>query len=376
MTSGGPNIERVIAEAYIKAAEVVLDARIVGSSKRGLPQPQKRAWFNLEVPEVEPAATTALERWRREAGLPLVLELARLSPSTVYKRLVITLRSLYTYLRLLPAYRMYRACKRQRGANFTLGYRLHSTLPGRAAGASSARRLQSFRFGGVDTPYGQFRISVDYQPASTVTILEQTTSPPPLPQIIADYLGASGGGEGGAPLRHAIAAAPPMLEYPAASMGGGGDEADVLPFALDEGAPSPIKPRSPAPGAASDAAEQLPISAAPGTAPSARVAGAAAPAPAVDTDAAVGAFVRLIQEAPPLRLHSSGPPTRPGSADFAAGRAGAAAPGTSSGSDSSGATCLSDGRGLTLQAGLRQFSRIKERLRQKGIPVGPCPAEA
>lgn len=30
--------------------------------------------FNLEVPEVEPAATTALERWRREAGLPLVLE--------------------------------------------------------------------------------------------------------------------------------------------------------------------------------------------------------------------------------------------------------------------------------------------------------------
>lgn len=234
------------------------------------------------------------------------------------------------------------------------------------------------------------------------------------------------------------AAAPPMLEYPAASMGGGGDEAgevgcaagwpglasavpealllvacdprllglccviyalhqlacpgvimlnpalppwfhhfaDVLPFALDEGAPSPIKPRSPAPGAASDAAEQLPISAAPGTAPSARVAGAAAPAPAVDTDAAVGAFVRLIQEAPPLRLHSSGPPTRPGSADFAAGRAGAAAPGTSSGSDSSGATCLSDGRGLTLQAGLRQFSRIKERLRQKGIPVGPCPAEA
>jgi len=176
------------------------------------------------------------------------------------RRLVITLRSLYTYLRLLPAYRMYRACKvgagqlcggadvqverhvdtggsrrtanlrcgmscwrpfcslnrctpsfpsplqRQRGANFTLGYRLHSTLPGRAAGASSARRLQSFRFGGVDTPYGQFRISVDYQPASTVTILEQTTSPPPLPQIIADYLGASGGGEGGAPLRHAMSA--------------------------------------------------------------------------------------------------------------------------------------------------------------------------
>lgn len=82
--------------------------------------------------------------------------------------------------------------------------------------------MQSFRFGSVDTPYGQFRISVDYQPASTVTILEQTTSPPPLPQIIADYVGggsglavaAPGSSRGGAgsygggvlPLRHAMSA--------------------------------------------------------------------------------------------------------------------------------------------------------------------------
>lgn len=100
--------------------------------------------------------------------------------------------------------------QRQRGANFTLGYRLHSTLPGRgAAAAPGARRMQSFRFGGVDTPYGQFRIAVDFQPASTVTILEQTTSPPALPCIIADYVGGGGGsGMGGArePLRHALSA--------------------------------------------------------------------------------------------------------------------------------------------------------------------------
>lgn len=38
-------------------------------------------------------------------------QLSRLNPSSVYKRLVITLRSLYTYVRVLPAYRMYRACK-------------------------------------------------------------------------------------------------------------------------------------------------------------------------------------------------------------------------------------------------------------------------
>lgn len=37
--------------------------------------------------------------------------LLRLNPSAVYKRLVIMLRSLYSYLRVLPAYRMYRAAK-------------------------------------------------------------------------------------------------------------------------------------------------------------------------------------------------------------------------------------------------------------------------
>lgn len=105
-------------------------------------------------------------------------------------------------------------------------------------------------------------------------------------------------------------------------------------------------------------------------------AAAAATTPAVDTDAAVGAFVRLIQEAPPLRLHAavSSAPARALSAEFA-GLAGGPL-GTSSGSDSSAATCLSDGRGLTLQAGLRQVNAIRERLAQRGVMVGPCPAEA
>lgn len=38
-------------------------------------------------------------------------QLSRLNPQSVYKRLVITLRSLYTHLRVLPAHRMARACK-------------------------------------------------------------------------------------------------------------------------------------------------------------------------------------------------------------------------------------------------------------------------
>jgi hypothetical protein len=66
-----------------------------------------------------PAVETLLERWvvHYYPQLPegpshlSRSQLSRLNPAAVYKRLVITLRSLYTYVRVLPAYRMYRACK-------------------------------------------------------------------------------------------------------------------------------------------------------------------------------------------------------------------------------------------------------------------------
>lgn len=117
--------------------------------------------------------------------------------------------------------------QRQRGSNFTIGFRVSGTLPRRAgtdsssvapapaaagsAGASSRprgsgrRSLQQFEFAPVETPYGQFKVSVAYQPASRVTILEQTASPPPLPQIISDYVGG-GRAPGQLPLRHTMSA--------------------------------------------------------------------------------------------------------------------------------------------------------------------------
>ncbi len=65
------------------------------------------------------AGGTLLERWvlHYRAMLPespshlTRSQISRLNPSSVYKRLVIMLRSLYTYVRILPAYKMYRACK-------------------------------------------------------------------------------------------------------------------------------------------------------------------------------------------------------------------------------------------------------------------------
>lgn len=101
-SSGTPSLERVISEAFCAAAKVILESRIYASTPRTHQEQAKgRAWvssrssvqfarpasaftspparslqFNLEVEEVE-GASKALERWRREAGLPLVLEVRK-----------------------------------------------------------------------------------------------------------------------------------------------------------------------------------------------------------------------------------------------------------------------------------------------------------
>lgn len=105
-SSGGPaappSLERVVGEAFVKAGQVILESRIYRPKSKA-PQAQGRAWvrlaplsfaspcqpphrpsrrllqFNLEVDEVE-GASKALERWRRETGLPLVLEVRVQAP--------------------------------------------------------------------------------------------------------------------------------------------------------------------------------------------------------------------------------------------------------------------------------------------------------
>lgn len=84
--------------------------------------------------------------------------------------------------------------QRDRGASFSIRYRIANVLGG---AAKPGTRLQRFAFAPILTPQGSFSLAVDYQPSATVTILEQTTSPPPLPQIIADYIGGAAPGQAG-----------------------------------------------------------------------------------------------------------------------------------------------------------------------------------
>jgi hypothetical protein len=90
---------------------------------------------------------------------------------------ILLIRSLYSYVRVLPAYRMYRASKRHGSDLFHTRYTL-STAPQQqqqqhaAAAGSGAGRMCQFTFSPVETATGQFGISVEYQPATTVHFLE------------------------------------------------------------------------------------------------------------------------------------------------------------------------------------------------------------
>jgi hypothetical protein len=125
---------------------------------------------------------------------------------------ILLVRSLYSYVRVLPAYRMFRACKRHRGELFNTSYNISTTplplthmlptlagagalgsgaagagmrqgagaaagfggssAPGLGGGAAGSGRMCHFAFSPVEAASGSFCVEVEYQPATTVHFLE------------------------------------------------------------------------------------------------------------------------------------------------------------------------------------------------------------
>lgn len=63
-------------------------------------------------------------------------------------------------------------------------------LKGQQSDAGSARttHLRHFSFTPLETPYGQFKLEVDYAPSAAVSFLEQSTRPQHQAEIISDYV--------------------------------------------------------------------------------------------------------------------------------------------------------------------------------------------
>lgn len=278
-------IEHYVGECTLKCAQVILAARIPRKDAPNAPGERRSGrWFLLEVEEVAGLAKQ-LEAWRRDIYQPLVIEVFALNwncgvlagahqqertplagastsvaseqllerwslrfgslplgalagPSAgaraggnddaaVYKRMILLVRSLHSYVRILPAYRLFRAAsKRHPGQTLQVHYRLsllapdgsphviYSSAPPPSApapaphqaappqpqpavgspGHGPGRLRSSFAFSPVEAPGScAMQVAVAYAPASTVHILEHAASPTPpsAPRVIIhDYVGA------------------------------------------------------------------------------------------------------------------------------------------------------------------------------------------
>ncbi|GAB2232097.1 hypothetical protein Droror1_Dr00011119 [Drosera rotundifolia] len=105
-----------------------------------------------------------------------------------YKKLLVLLRSLYSTVRLLPAYKLFRdIISSGQIQAFTLTHRLRSFMEPFAHREDAD--MQRFGFTPVDSSCGRLSVSVSYQ-HSLSDLRPEPTSTPISPRIIPDYVGS------------------------------------------------------------------------------------------------------------------------------------------------------------------------------------------
>lgn len=144
--------------------------------------------------EVVERWTVACEPWPRgaaSAGEGLAVNKA-------YKRCITLLRSVYSMLRFLPAYRVFRdLCASGQAYNYEMGYRVGSFAAPFSRAEEAAMRTQ--RFAPVETQLGRLVVSVQYLPSLAAYNLEISSLAPVV--VIDEYIGSP--------------AAEPMRAFPA-----------------------------------------------------------------------------------------------------------------------------------------------------------------
>ncbi|VAI47496.1 unnamed protein product [Triticum turgidum subsp. durum] len=139
-----------------------------------------------EEEEVVERWTVACEPWApgeraaAEAGEGLAVNRA-------YKRCITLLRSLYTTLRLLPAYRVFRTlCASGQGYNYEMGHRVGSFAAPFSRADEAAMRTRGFP--AVETHLGRLVVSVQYLPTLAAYNFEITSLSSAM--LITDYVGS------------------------------------------------------------------------------------------------------------------------------------------------------------------------------------------
>uniref|UniRef100_A0A0D9VIV2 Autophagy-related protein 13 N-terminal domain-containing protein n=1 Tax=Leersia perrieri TaxID=77586 RepID=A0A0D9VIV2_9ORYZ len=236
---GRAGAELMVPQFHLKALHAILAVRAPRPLSAAAPSPaasirRRDRWFHLPLhaPPPPPAAEHLPEP---SAAEPLVVDVyltpsggggteevverwtvscepwpagARASSSAAageglavnraYKRCITLLRSVYTALRILPAYRVFRQlCASGQSYNYEMGFRVGSFAAPFTRAEEKA--MSTRRFAPVETQLGRLVVSVQYLPSLAAFNLEICSLAPAM--LITDYVGSP--------------AADPMRAFPA-----------------------------------------------------------------------------------------------------------------------------------------------------------------
>ncbi|KAG6707544.1 hypothetical protein I3842_06G037300 [Carya illinoinensis] len=224
-------LEQIVYQFLLKSLHIILDSRVSSLHPRDRSGDLSSAsrvrksdkWFNLVLGD-RPAALDNLSFWHRNLMDPMIIDvilvregsnLVGVSAETVierwvvqyeyprvvaaqtgenstlykktYKRSIILLRALYTHMRLLPAYKIFRQLSTSsRTYNFDIIYKVSSFSD--PFSRADEEMMEEYSFTPVEAFPGRLCISVTYRSTLTEFKLEPSTSLPP--RIITDYVGS------------------------------------------------------------------------------------------------------------------------------------------------------------------------------------------
>nr|GMD56617.1 autophagy-related protein 13A [Ipomoea batatas] len=222
--------EQIISQFLLKSLHIVLDSRIPSMRPYGRSGELKKSdrWFNLVLGD-RPAALDNLSFWHRNLMEPMIIDImlvqdkpnsssepylsstlgGTLSETVIerwvvqyehvralapqigdssykksYKKVILLLRSLYSIMRLLPAYKAFQKLSSSQSCDFDINYKVSSF----SAPFSRAEEqlMKEYSFVPVEAQQGRFSISLTYRDNLSDFNLETSSSFPP--QIITDYV--------------------------------------------------------------------------------------------------------------------------------------------------------------------------------------------
>ncbi|KAK6135175.1 hypothetical protein DH2020_031071 [Rehmannia glutinosa] len=217
--------EQILNQFLLKSLHIILDSRVPANrpSSRGGEIKKSDKWFNLALGD-RPAAMDSLSFWNRSLMEPMIIDiiLVQESPNSsstdmftetvverwivqydsqrslapqigdasykkTYKKSIILLRSVYSTLRLLPAYKAFRKqSSSKQNCNFEINYKICSFSS--PFSREEEESMKKYSFTPVDAQQGRLSVSVIYREDLSDFNLDAFVSCPL--EIITDYVGS------------------------------------------------------------------------------------------------------------------------------------------------------------------------------------------